>query len=58
MISQYRQRGLPKYVWAVDQDGRVYAAKRDGDRTTYHGYELGDDERALKKLVVKEWYAR
>ncbi len=58
MISTYCEGELPKYVWAVDGNGRVYEAKRDGDRTTYHGYELGDDESAMKKLVAKEWHAR
>ena len=24
MVSRYAENGLPKYVWAVDQDGEVY----------------------------------
>ncbi len=58
MISTYRQGGLPKYVWAVDRDGHVYEAKRDGNSLSYHGYELGEDEEAMKQLVAKEWLAR
>ena len=58
MVSTYRQGGLPKYVWAVDGDGHVYEAKRDGNSLSYHGYELGEDEEAMKQLVAKEWLAR
>ena len=58
MISTYCEEGLPKYVWAVDADGHVYEAKHSKNSPNYHGYELGDDESAMKKLVAKEWMLR
>ncbi len=58
MISVYPEGGLPKYVWAVDSDGRVYEAKRDRNSSNYHGYELGDDEGAMRKMVLTEWNLR
>lgn len=60
MVSShvYPKSGLPKYVWAVDSDGRVYEAKCDENSTEYHGYELGADEDAMRKLVTKEWNLR
>ena len=56
MISACAEDELPKYVWAMDENGHVYEAKRDGSE--YHGYELGDDESAMKKLVIQEWKLR
>ena len=58
MVSVYPEGGLPKYVWAVDSDGRVYEAKRDGNSGNYHGYELGADEGAMRKMVITEWNLR
>ena len=58
MISVYPKSGLPKYVWAVDSDGRVYEAKRDMNSPNYHGYELGDDEDAMRRMILKEWSLR
>ena len=57
MISVYPEGGLPKYVWAVDSDGRVYEAKRDQNSSSYHGYELGDED-AMRKMVITEWNLR
>ncbi|MYA59970.1 MAG: hypothetical protein F4X40_05350 [Chloroflexi bacterium] len=58
MISTYRIGRLPKYVWAVDADDRVYEAKLAQGSATYHGYELGDDESSMRRLVIAEWRAR
>ena len=55
MVSTYSEDGLPKYVWAVDSDGRVFEAKRERNSRNYHGYELGDDEEAMRKMVLREW---
>jgi len=57
MISTCCQGGLPKYVWAVDENDRVYEAKQ-GSNPNDHGYEPGDDESAMKKLVAREWGSR
>lgn len=58
MISRYRLGRFPKYIWAVDADGRVYEAKVERGANSYHGYELGDDEIVMRRLVVAEWNAR
>ena len=58
MISTYRVDGLPKYVWAVDAYGHVYEAKLSKNSRNYHGYELGYNERAMKKIVAEEWHLR
>ena len=58
MISTCTESELPKYVWAVDVAGHVYEAKRGGDGSEYHGYELGDDDGDMKRLVIKEWDLR
>ena len=58
MISTYRQDGLPKYVWAVASDGRAFEAKVERGSRHYHGYELGDDDGIMQRLVLKEWRAR
>lgn len=57
MVSRYRVEGLPKYIWAVDEAGEVYEAKLDANRG-YHGYRLRDNDRAMRKLVMKEWRRR
>ena len=58
MISAPTEGELPKYVWAVDEQGHVYEAKRGGNGLEYHGYELGDDDGDMKRLVIKEWNLR
>lgn len=59
MMSSFEQGGLPKYVWAVDEKGEVYEAKHKvGQETVYHGYRLGEDERDMRALVLKEWKQR
>ncbi len=59
MVSAFAGDGIPKYVWAVDDDGEVYEAKaKPGQETTYHGYRLGEDERTMRDLIRKEWKRR
>ncbi len=60
MISTYRIEDCPKYIWAVDEDGdnRVYEAKLSKNSKCYHGYELGNDEGAMRTLVIDAWNAR
>lgn len=57
MVSRYRVMGLPKYIWAVDVAGEVYEAKLDANHC-YHGYRLRADERAMRRLVMREWKRR
>jgi hypothetical protein len=47
--------GMPKYVWAIDDDGEVYEAKTDS--TGYHGYRL-EDEDDWRDVVLKAWKQR
>jgi hypothetical protein len=59
MISWFGEGGAPKYVWAVDEDGQVYEAKAKPERENeYHGYRIGDDERAVRRYVLEEWRLR
>lgn len=59
MVSAFAGEGVPKYIWAVDDDGEVYEAKTSpGQETAYHGYRLGDDEKHLKKMILQEWKQR
>ena len=58
MISTHRLGCFPKYVWAVDGGDRVYEAKLEQGSDTYHGYELGGDEAAMRELVISEWSSR
>jgi len=58
-VSAFSEGGVPKYVWAVDQDGEVYEAKTKPEREmSYHGYRLGDDEIDMRKYVLGEWKRR
>ncbi len=58
MVSRLEQGGVPKYVWAVDADGEVYEAKTRPPDDAYHGYRLGDDERAMRRYIRDEWSKR
>jgi len=58
MVSSFCKGGFPKYVWAVDADGEAYEAKIGEDGASYHGYRLGEDERAFRKRVIDEWKLR
>ncbi len=57
MISAPGHDGFPKYVWAVDPEGHAYEAKL-GRAPEYHGYALGEDDDAMRRLVVTEWRSR
>ena len=48
---------LPKYAWAIDEEGEVYEAKLSNDGLRYHGYRLSKDD-GLHKWLVKEWRKR
>ncbi len=58
MISSMGEHELPKYVWAVDCEGRVYESKLEKGSRNYHGYELSGDDDSMRKLVAKEWLSR
>ena len=58
MISSIRMGELPKYVWAVDSEGRAYESKLEHGSRSYHGYELGKDDDTMQRLVIKEWQIR
>jgi hypothetical protein len=59
MFSFVEKQSVPKYVWSVDAAGEVYEAKcKPGQETDYHGYRLGDDERARRGYVLGEWKSR
>ena len=58
MIGSLGGDGLPKYVWAVDAEGRAYEAKLEQGRATYHGYELGEDDDGMRRMIVEEWRLR
>ena len=58
MVSSHRESGLPKYVWAVDPKGLVFEAKLESGGVTYHGYELGVDDRHMRREVVARWEER
>ena len=58
MISSYLQDGhLPKFVWAVDDEGEAYEAKLGEDGRSYHGYRLHRDERT-RSYILREWRER
>lgn len=58
MISTYcEENGLPKYVWAVDEQGEAYEAKTGNGG--YHGYRLDEAaEQHMRNLVLDEWAKR
>ena len=58
MISSAGEGTFPKYVWAVDPEGRAYEAKLERGSGTYHGYELGEDDDRMRQLVIAEWKLR
>lgn len=59
MVSRFQPGEVPKYVWAVDGDGEVYEAKtRATHEVEYHGYRLGEDEKQMRSIVIREWDRR
>ena len=57
MVSKPLPNGLPKFVWAVDDDGEAYEAMLGGDGPNYHGYRLKHDA-ANHAAVIAEWSKR
>jgi len=46
---------LPKYVWAVDQNGQVYEAKTDiRNPGAYHGYRLEEAD-PFRHCIIARW---
>lgn len=58
MISTYRVNRLAKYVWAAADDDRAHQAKLEKGASSYHGYELGDNEASLRAIVLEDWTHR
>lgn len=57
IVSTYKQDGIPKYVWSVDEQGEVYEAKLGNDG--YHGYRLNkENESIMRNNVLQEWKTR
>ena len=44
MVSEHLINGLPKYVWAVGQDGEAYESMLSKGTAEYHGYRLEQDD--------------
>ena len=57
MVSVHQENGLPKYVWAVDQDGEAYEAILGSDGPNYHGYRL-NRKAPNREYVIAEWNRR
>ena len=57
MVSTSLDNGLPKFVWAVDDDDEAYEAMLGGDGSSYHGYRLKHDA-ANRAAVIAEWNKR
>lgn len=56
-ISPCPQGELPRYIWAVTDDGRVVEARcDDATHGTYHGYPLADAD-PMANEVKKRWVA-
>lgn len=59
MVSKFTSDGVPKYVWAVDENEEVYEAKTKPEREVdYHGYRIGDDEKDMRRYILEEWRKR
>lgn len=46
---------FPKYVWAVSEDGRVFEAILSKGTNEYHGYELTENDDAMRRQVIYRW---
>lgn len=58
MVSALAAGGVPKYVWAVAEDGLIFEAKTAPPNTVYHGYRLLEDDADMRELVQREWKKR
>ena len=60
LVSAFASGSVPKYVWAVDEDGEVYEAKTKPGQAaiaSYHGYRLGHND-PFRHYVLKAWKPR
>ena len=57
MVSRSTKNGLPKQIWAVDDDEECYEAVQGGEPFEYHGYRL-DTESPARRHIVREWRKR
>lgn len=58
MFSDFAENDVPKYIWSVSADGRVFEAKTNpAHERIFHGYQLSDDD-DMKSIVMEEWAKR
>ena len=58
MVSpRLNDKGLPAFVWAVDENKQVYEAKPGEDGRTYHGYMLPKDD-PQARYILHQWKIR
>ena len=58
MVSRrMNDKGLPVFVWAVDENKQVYEAKPGEDGRIYHGYMLSKDD-PQARYILREWRLR
>jgi hypothetical protein len=55
MFSPLPAGGMPKYIWSVDNERKVYEANIG--RADYHGYVLGEED-DMHDFVLREWATR
>ena len=58
MVSRLDGGGVPKYVWAVDENDEVYEAKTKPPDVVYHGYRINGDEPEMRRYILDEWKKR
>ncbi len=59
MVSAFTAYSVPKYIWAVDEQGEVYEAKKKPQtEIVYHGYRLREDDSLQRNYVRDEWMRR
>jgi hypothetical protein len=58
MFSDFAESGVPKYIWSVTPEGKVFEAKTNpAHERVFHGYQLNDDD-SMKAVVLSEWRKR
>ena len=58
MVGSHWEDGFPKYVWAVDSDGRAFESKIEHGTSNYHGYQLDENDEDMRRQVIEEWNRR
>ena len=58
MISSHFVHNIPKYIWSIDESGKVYEAEISGNSSEYDGYELNDSDSQMRNIVKAEWNSR